>query len=140
MSEPGAAADAEFGRDEAAIRTQLAGQVRDALWAEFKRQSDAGKCGHSYVNEDIGLIDGGVDMDAAAAAVVDVFVAFMCRDIATTVDDFVRAFISKPAPSATQCDSTSAEGDRCALGSGHSGVHEAHNAAGLACVAWGSPA
>lgn len=107
MSESSSAAEAEFDRDESAIRAQLAGQVRDALWAEFKRQSDAEECGHSYVNEDIGIIDGGVDMDAAAAAVVDVFVAFVCRDIATSIDDFVRAFISKPAPGATQCDSVS---------------------------------
>jgi len=47
-------------------------QVRDALWAEFRRQAESDNPFAPYVGD--GIIDGEVDMDAAAEAAIAVMV------------------------------------------------------------------
>lgn len=53
----------------------LIGKIVEAIWAELLRQSEADTYGLLYVEPDIDLIDGDVDMRAVAEAIIRT-----CRD------------------------------------------------------------
>lgn len=67
----GRLAEAAHQAAEAKIRAELITKVRDALWDEFERQHEADGPFAPCVGRDSELIDGHIDMDAAAAAAVD---------------------------------------------------------------------
>lgn len=48
----------------------LIGKIAEAIWTELRRQSDVDPYGGPFLDPDIGLIDGDVDMQAVAEAIV----------------------------------------------------------------------
>lgn len=58
--------------DAQRFRNELTPKLVDGLWNELERQHNDGGLDTPYVDRDMDIIDGPVDMEALAAAAIDI--------------------------------------------------------------------